>query len=182
MAKATKQAELMLPDEVVINKIYLIREQKVMLDRDLAELYRVETKVLKQAVKRNVERFPEDFMFEMTKEEFENWRSQFVTSNSTSKMGLRYPPFAFTEQGVAMLSSVLNSSTAIKVNIQIIRIFTKMREMLLTHKDILLKLEKMEKEITENKKDITLIFQALKKLLTTPQEKRKRIGFKTEDD
>ena len=169
----------MLPDEVVINKIYLIRGQKVMLDEDLAELYQVETKRLKESVRRNNDRFPEDFMFELTKDEFENLRSQIATSK---RGGTRYMPMAFTEQGVAMLSSVLNSSTAIKVNIQIIRIFTKMREMLLTNTDILLKLEKLEKDVTENKKDITLIFQALKKLLTTPEEKRRRIGFKTEDD
>ena len=95
-------AQISTPDEVVMNKIYVIREQKVMLDRDLAELYGVETKVLKQAVRRNITRFPEDFMFEMTKEELENWRSQFVTSNLDHRMGLRYLPFCFTEQGVTM--------------------------------------------------------------------------------
>ena len=182
MARATRQTDLMLPDEVVINKIYLIRGQKVMLDRDLAELYGVETKVLNQAVKRNSERFPKDFMFQLMQDEWESLRSQFVTLENGRGKYPKYLPFAFTEQGVAMLSSVLNSSTAIKVNIQIIRIFTKMREMLLTNTDILLKLEKLEKDGTENKKDITLIFQALKKLLTTPEEKRRRIGFKTEDD
>lgn len=179
MVRATKQAELILPDEVVMNKIYLILGQKVMLDEDLAELYQVETKRLKESVRRNMDRFPEDFMFQLSNDEFENLISQIVISK---RGGIRKLPFAFTEQGVAMLSSVLNSSTAIRVNIQIIRIFTKMREMLLTHKGILLKLEKLEKEVTENKKDILLIFQALKKLLTTPQEKRRRIGFKTEDD
>jgi ORF6N domain len=107
----------------------VIRNQKVMLDRDLAELYGVETKVLKQAVKRNIDRFPEDFMFELTKSELENWRSQFVTSNS-DKMGLRYSPFAFTEHGVLMLSSILNSQQAIQVNIQIVRIFTRLRNLL----------------------------------------------------
>ena len=119
----------MVRDEIVINKIYLIREQKVMLDRDLAELYGVETRALNQAVKRNAERFPNDFMFQLTEEEFNNWKSQIVTSNST-KMGLRKKPLVFTEQGVAMLSSVLNSEIAIRVNIQIIRVFTKMRECL----------------------------------------------------
>ncbi len=113
MAKAKNAANIVLVDEVVMNKIYMIRRQKVMLDRDLAELYGVQTKVFNQAVKRNIERFPEDFMFELTKEELENWRSQFVTSNSSLKMSLRYKPFAFTEQGVSMLSSVLNSSIAI---------------------------------------------------------------------
>ena len=109
MTKMKQKINLQLiPDEVIVNQIYIVRAQKVMIDRDLAELYGVETKVLKQAVKRNAARFPIDFMFEMNKIEFENWRSQFVTSNS-DKMGLRYKPFCFTEQGVAMLSSVLNS-------------------------------------------------------------------------
>ena len=107
-----------VPIESIVSKIVFIRDEKVMLDRDLAELYGVETKVLKQAVRRNIKRFPDDFMFELTKEEFENWRSQFVTSNS-DKMGLRYKPMAFTEQGVAMLSSVLHSNRAIEVNIAI---------------------------------------------------------------
>ena len=142
MAKTNK--ELMIPDELVMNRIYLVRGQKVMLDRDLAELYGVETKRLKEAVRRNITRFPDDFMFEMIPEELENWRTQFASSNS-EKMGLRRPPFCFTEQGVAMLSSVLNSERAIRVNIQIIRVFTRMREMIMTHKDILLQLEKIEK-------------------------------------
>ncbi len=108
-------SSLLIPEERIMDKIYLIRDQKIMLDRDLAFLYGVGTKVLKQAVKRNIQRFPEDFMFEMTKEELENWRSQFVTSNS-ERMGLRYAPFCFTEQGVTMLSCVLNSKRAINVN------------------------------------------------------------------
>ncbi|HLG41470.1 MAG TPA: ORF6N domain-containing protein [Chitinophagaceae bacterium] len=140
MAKTNK--EMIIPDELVMSKIYLIRGQKVMLDSDLAELYGTETKVLNQSVKRNIDRFPGDFMFELTREEFEFLRSQIVTSK-TGRGGARYLPMAFTEQGVAMLSSVLNSETAIRVNIQIIRIFTRMREMLLTHKDILQQLEKM---------------------------------------
>ena len=149
-----------------------------MMDRDLAELYGVETRTLNQAVGRNIERFPEDFMFQLTEKEFENLISQIVIS---SWGGIRKLPYAFTEQGVAMLSSVLNSPAAVQMNIHIIRVFTKMREMVLTHKDILLKLEKLEKDVTESKQDITLIFQALKKLLTTPQEKRRRIGFKSEE-
>ena len=182
MAKTKKLLQLSVFDEKVMNKIYLIRGEKVMLDRDLAEMYGVETKVLKQAVKRNLERFPKDFMFEMSKKEFENWRSQFVTSNSADIMGLRYAPFCFTEQGVAMLSSILNSPVAIQVNIQIIRVFTKMKEMLLTNKDILLKLEKMEKDVKENKKDIALIFEALKQLLNPQQPKRRMIGFNRKDN
>jgi len=168
-----------LPDEVIINKIYLIREQKVMLDKDLAEMYGIDTKVLKQAVKRNAERFPKDFMFTLTQKEFQNLRSQFVTS---SWGGIRYLPTAFTEQGVAMLSGVLNSPVAVQVHIQIIRIFTKMKEMLLTNKDILLKLEKMEKDVKENKEDIAMIFEALKQLLNTPQPKRRTIGFNRKED
>jgi hypothetical protein len=166
-----------IPDETIINKIYLIRDQKVMIDRDLAELYGVGTKVLKQAVKRNIERIPVDFMFEMTGEEFQNWRSQFVTSKS-DLMGLRYSPFCFTEQGVTMLSCVLNSQRSIDTNIRIIRVFTKMREMLLTQKDILLKLEQFEKQVAKNSAEIQLIFDTLKRLLNSPQEPRKRIGYK----
>lgn len=177
-------------DEKIITRIYLLREKKVMLDRDLAELYGVETKRLKEAVRRNITRFPPDFMFEMGKEEFENWRSQFATSNfEGDKMGWRHAPFCFTEQGVAMLSSVLNSQTAIDVNIQIIRVFTKMRESLLTHKDILIKLEQIEKEminqdnkIKQSEGHIQIIFKALKELLNPPKVPRPRIGFKRNDE
>lgn len=168
----------LIPDRLVINKIHIVRGQKVMLDRDLAKLYGVETKVLKQAVKRKINRFPKDFMFEMNKIEIAHWRSQIVTSNPSDKMGLRYSPFCFTEQGVAMLSSVLNSTQAIEVNIQIIRIFTRMRELVLDHKDILLKIEKIEKQSMKNTDDIKLIFQYLKKLLNPPQKTiRKPIGY-----
>jgi limonene-1,2-epoxide hydrolase len=152
-----------------------------MLDRDLAELYGVQTRVLKQAVKRNIERFPKDFMFEMTGDEFQYWRSQFVISNISDKMGLRRPPFCFTEQGVAMLSSVLSSAQAIEVNISIIRIFTKMRQVLSTQKDILLKLEQLERKMSTNDNDIQLIFSALKLLLHTPSPSRKKSGFKRYD-
>jgi len=170
-----------IPDEIIFNKIYFIREKKVMIDRDLAELYGVETRVLKQAVKRNIERFPEDFMFEMTKAEFENWRSQFVISKS-DMIGLRYAPFCFTEQGVTMLSCVLNSKRAIDVNIKIIRVFTKMREMLQTHKDILQKLEEIERKGLEQDQKIMLIFEYLKQFEEAKQQQfdqanRKRIGF-----
>jgi hypothetical protein len=169
-------------EEAIINKIYLIRGHKVMIDRDLAELYGVETKQLKRQVRRNIERFPEDFMFELSDEEFQDWRSQFGTSNESDKMGLRYAPYVFTEQGVAMLSSVLGSSRAITVNIQIMRIYTKMRELLLTHKDILLKLEQMERQVVQNSEDIQMIFAALKELLNPPAEPRPRIGFRRNDE
>ncbi|WP_236582090.1 ORF6N domain-containing protein [Sphingobacterium spiritivorum] len=123
------QIQNVLSDEVLIDKIYLIRGQRIILDRDLAQLYNVETRVLKQAVRRNIDRFPEDFMFEMSDRELQDWRSQNVISNSDKK-GLRYSPFCFTEQGVAMLSSVLNSKPAIHINIQIMRIFTRLRQLL----------------------------------------------------
>jgi phage regulator Rha-like protein len=168
-----------LPDEAIISKIYFIREQKVMLDKDLAEMYGIEVRVLNQSVKRNIDRFPRDFMFTLTQKEFQNLKSQFVIS---SWGGSRKLPTAFTEQGVAMLSGVLNSPVAVQVHIQIIRIFTKMKEMLLTNKDILLKLEKMEKDVKENKEDIAMIFEALKQLLNPAQPKRKMIGFNRKDD
>jgi hypothetical protein len=167
--------ESVLTDELLMNKIYIIRGQKVMLDKDLAELYGVETKRLKEQVKRNGDRFPDDFMFQLTEKELEILRSQIATS---SWGGARYLPLAFTEQGVAMLSSVLNSKQAIHVNIQIIRIFTRMREMLLTHKDILLKLEQMEKQVSIHSKEIQQIFAVLKQLIQKPIEPRKKIGYK----
>ena len=165
----------LIQEQFITNKIYLIRNQKVMLDQDLALLYGVETKVLNQSVKRNVNRFPPDFMFELTKDEFITLRSQFVTSN---KGGRTYLPKAFTEQGVAMLSSVLNSETAISVNIQIIRIFSKLRQMNLNQKDILLKLEEMEGKVGKHEEEIQAIFSALKQLLNTTPESRDLIGFK----
>ena len=178
MPKGSKA--LIIPDEIILKNIYLIRGQKVMLDRDLANLYKVETRTLNQAVRRNINRFPPDFMFLLTKKELENLRSQIVIS---SWGGTRYMPMAFTEQGVAMLSSVLNSTTAIEVNIQIIRVFTKMRALLLTHKDILLKLEKIEMKLGKHDEQITLVFEYLKKLLAPqPPPPRQRIGFRRKDE
>ena len=175
----TKRADtLIIPDELVTNSIYIIRGQKVLMDFNLAKLYAVETSQLKRQVKRNIDRFPDDFMFELNEDEFDILRSQIGTS---SWGGTRYRPMAFTEQGVAMLSSVLNSETAIRVNIQIIRVFTKMREMIMTNKDILLQLEKAEKKLTKHDNDIILIFQYLKKLLTPPQQPRQRIGFRKDE-
>ena len=167
-----------IPDERIVDKIYLIREQKVMLDRDLAELYGVETKRLKEAVKRNLFRFPDDFMFELTKEEFENWRSQFATSNS-DKMGLRYSPMVFTEHGVLMLSSVLNSKQAISVNIQIMRIFTRIRQMLSDSQSMKMEIEEIKKKLQNQDKNIELVFNYLDELITKQEgtTHRKRIGF-----
>jgi len=175
-----------LPYEKIINKIYVIRGKKVMIDRDLAELYGVETRVLNQAVRRNAKRFPEDFMFQTDQEEFTNWKSQIVISNK-EKMGLRRPPFVFTEQGVAMLSSVLNSNTAIMVNIQIIRVFTKMREMLEKHDEILKKLDQLERKGIEHDEKLMLVFEYIKqfeetKQLELEQKNRRRVGFETPDN
>ncbi|PTN35179.1 ORF6N domain-containing protein [Desulfonatronum sp. SC1] len=162
----------LVPLESITGRILLLRGAKVMLDRDLAELYGVETKVLKRQVRRNLERFPEDFMFELSTDELENWRCQFGTSNS-DKMGLRYPPMAFTEQGVAMLSSVLNSKRAIQVNIQIMRAFTKLRQMLATHDDLRRKIEDMEAKYDEQ---FRVVFEALRQLLEGDEPGR-RFGF-----
>ena len=167
--------ESVLTDELLMNKIYIIRGQKVMLDKDLAELYGVETRRLNEQVRRNADRFPNDFMFQLTEKELEILMSQIATS---SWGGIRKLPLAFTEQGVAMLSTVLHSKQAIHVNIQIIRIFTRMREMLLTHKDILLKLEQMEKQVSIHSKEIQQIFAVLKQLIQKPIEPRKKIGYK----
>jgi len=181
-----KQNSLMIPEEVIMSKIYLIRGRKVMLDRERAVVYDVETKRLKEAVRRNISRFPEDFMFELTQEEFQQWRTQFLQSDA-DKMGLRHPPFAFTEHGVLMLASVLNSERAVQVNIQIVRIFTRMREMLLTHRDILEKLSRIEQKLADHDDKILLIFEYLKQLEQTKQQQlefkeRKLIGFKREDE
>ena len=166
-----------IPPEVVLNKIYLIRGQKVMIDRDLADLYGIKTSRLKEQVRRNIDRFPKDFMFELSKDEMENWRSQNAISN-TMKMGLRVRPFVFTEHGVLMLSSVLNNPRAIKVNIEIMRIFTKMKEMLLTHKDLLFKVEKIEKELAKQGKDIKVVFDYLNQFISTNNNPRPKIGYK----
>ena len=145
----------MVPVEAITHKIYLTRGMKVMLDRDLAELYGVETRVLKQAVRRNIKRFPGDFMFILSNDEFTIWRSQFVISKS-DKMGLRHPPMAFSEQGVAMLSSVLKSDRAIQVNIQIMRVSNKLRQMLATHEDLRKKLVEMEAQSTTSSFGLSL--------------------------
>ena len=153
----------LLHDRVIINKIIVLRNQKVIADRDLAILYGVETRVLNQAAKRNIKRFPPDFMFQMTNEEMKTWKSQIVMSGN-DKMGLRKPPYVFTEQGVAMLSSVLNSDRAISVNIQIMRVFTKLRALLESHAEIIRKLDSIEKKDIEQDEKILLIFEYLKQL------------------
>jgi hypothetical protein len=172
---------VILTDENILNRISIVRNRKVMFDRDLAELYGVSTKALKQQVKRNIERFPEDFIFEISQKEFSGLRSQFVTSN---RGGARYMPWVFTEQGVAMLSSVLGSRQAILVNIQIIRVFTRMRDLFDSQKEILQKLEQLGRKAEDNERDIALIFRYLKQLeeLRNVEESfsgRTRIGFKS---
>ncbi|MBW2640210.1 MAG: ORF6N domain-containing protein [Deltaproteobacteria bacterium] len=162
----------LVPIELIASKIYLIRGIKVMLDRDLAELYGVETKVLKQAVRRNIDRFPSDFMFELTKGENQSLRSQNVTLKRGQHS--KYLPFAFTEHGVLMLSSVLNSERAVQVNIQIMRTFTKLREALLDNKDLRKELEKL-KQLTEER--FRIVFETLDQLLTIESKPKKKIGY-----
>ncbi|MBF0504512.1 MAG: ORF6N domain-containing protein [Candidatus Omnitrophica bacterium] len=169
----------LVPVEIIQSKIYLIRGQKVMLDKDLAELYGVPTRVLKQQVRRNLKRFPaDDFMFEFTWEEAGSLRSQFVTLKRGEH--IKYLPYAFTEQGVAMLSSVLNSDRAIEVNIQIIRVFTKLREIMASHKDLARKIEDLERKFQEkfqeHDKKIVLVFNAIKELLVDKEEMAKKRG------
>jgi hypothetical protein len=182
-----KTSSLVIPDEMIMNKIILIRGQKVMIDRDLAELYGTSTLRLNEQVKRNKKRFPPDFMFQLSDKE-----KKEVIANCDHLKGLKFSPhlpYAFTEHGAVMLASVLNSDRAIAVNIQIVRIFTRIREMLLTHKDVLLKLNKIEKKLLKqddkNKKfedEIQMIFQALKRLLNSPAPERKKIGYKRSSD
>jgi hypothetical protein len=165
------------PAERVGRAIRLIRGEKVILDADLAELYGVATRVLVQAVKRNPERFPEDFMFQLTAEEFTVLRSQFVTSRGWG--GRRYPPYAFTEQGVAMLSGVLRSPGAVRVNIEIMRAFVKMRRLLASHARLEKKLAELEEKYDGQ---FAMVFEALKQLMALPEPKRLRIGFRREED
>jgi hypothetical protein len=172
-----------IPDEAVISKIYFIRNEKVMLDNELAELYGVETRRLNEQVKRNIDRFPEDFMFQLTETEFENLKSQIATS---SWGGRRKLPYVFTEHGVLMLSSVLNSDLAIKVNIQIMRVYTEIRNMLATHKDLLLKFERFETKLADHDDKIMLILEYIRQFEKAKQQEleqmnRPKIGFKTQE-
>jgi len=177
----------LMPQEVVGNRIYLIRGHKVMLDIDLAKLYRVPTKRLKEQVNRNIKRFPEDFMFELTWEEWQPLRSQFATLNNNaehvkiteSRRGkhAKYLPYVFTEQGVSMLSSVLNSEMAIQVNIAIMRAFVKLRQILSTHKELAHKLGELERKIEKHDVEVQYIFNAIRQLMAPPELPKRRIGF-----
>ncbi len=172
--------QLPVPVELIERRIYFIRNKKVMIDADLAELYQVLTKNLNLAVRRNRDRFPEDFMFQLTKEEAESLRLQIATSNE-GRGGRRYLPYAFTEHGVAMLSSVLGSKRAVQMNILIIRAFVKIREMLATHKDLAVRMEKLEGTQKQHASVISILADEIKQLkrLPAPPPKR-RIGFKTD--
>ena len=172
--------ELQLSEELISNKIYFIRNQKVMLDRDLAELYGIETRVLKQAVRRNISRFPEDFMFELTELEYNSSRSQIVTLKNGRGSNLKYLPMAFTEHGVLMLSSVLNSDKAIQTNISIMRIFSKVRQMLLDTTDLKIDILQIQKKLENHDKNIELVFSYLDELTERKENVKPRniIGYK----
>ena len=161
-----------IPTEIIEKRIFLIRGQKVMLDFHIAELYQVETKALKRAVKRNRNRFPSDFLFELTQQEYTSLRYQFGTLKKGEHS--KYLPFAFTEQGIAMLSGVLNSPRAVQVNITIMRSFVKLREVLATHKDLVLKLQELEKKYDEQ---FQIVFDAIRQILTPPEKPKRGIGF-----
>lgn len=172
---------LPMPEETVVRRIHLIRGQKVMLDSNLADLYQVPTFRLNEAVKRNIGRFPEDFMFQLTKEEVAGLRSQFAMSNKekTKRGGRRTLPYAFTEHGVAMLSSVLNSDRAVQMNILIVRAFVKLREAMATHQELAHKIDALERKYQDHDSEIQAIFGAIKELLEPPAPPKRRIGFGT---
>lgn len=172
-------SELIISEETISNSIYYIRNQKVMLDRDLAKLYGIENKRLNEQVKRNITRFPEDFMFQLTENEYNSLRSQFATLKKGRGQHQKYLPFAFTEHGVLMLSSVLNSEKAIQTNIQIMRIFTKVRQMLLDTTEIKIDILQIQKKLENHDKNIELVFSYLDELTEKKEENpRTKIGYK----
>lgn len=175
MEKEKSRISSLIPQEVVENRIFLIRRHKVMLSTHLAELYGVEVRALVQAVKRNIERFPNDFMFQLNEKEFENLKSQIVISSWGGAHRSR--PYAFTEQGVAMLSSVLHSKRAIQVNIAIMRAFVRLRGIISSHKELAHKLQELERKIVKHDADIQAIFKAIQQLIEAPQKPKRRIGF-----
>lgn len=176
MANKEKQETSLIVIEGIDEKIYLIRGQKVMLDSDLAEVYQVETKVLNQAVKRNLHRFPEDFMFQLAEDETESLRSQFVTSNK-GRGGRRYSPYAFTEHGAVMLASVLNSPTAIEASIKVVRAFVKMRSILALHQDLAERIEELEKVTDKHDQNFAVVSQLLGEIFRDPKFLKRKIGF-----
>ncbi|WP_426669460.1 ORF6N domain-containing protein [Mucilaginibacter sp. McL0603] len=172
----------LIPDEIIMNKIYYIRGQKIMLASDLAELYNIETRVLNQSVNRNLKRFPPDFMFQLSEDEYSSLTSQFVMSKN-GRGGRRVLPFVFTEHGVLMLSSVLNSNRAIEVNIQVMRIFTKIRQMLLDNTELRLEIDKIKSKLNNQDKNMEIVFRYLDELIDRKDEpkERKRIGYKPDN-
>ena len=189
--KGRDMKHALIPQDAIEQKIYIVRGHRVMTDRDLAFLYGVSTKRLNEQIKRNIKRFPDDFMFQLRKEEFEYWKSQFATSNSefetkplrsqiaTLKRGKhrKYLPYVFTEQGVAMLSSVLNSEKAIQVNVAIMRAFVKLRQILLANKELAYKLEQLERKIEKHDTEIHTIFEAIRQLMSPQVKPKRKIGF-----
>lgn len=177
--KATRLTEALIPVELIERKIYLIRGYKVMLDRDLADLYQVETSYLNRQVKRNIDRFPVDFMFQLNDEEAEALRCQFGISKPPGRGGRRYLPYAFTQEGVAMLSSVLKSARAVLVNVAIMRAFVRLREILISNKDLAHRLDSLEKAYDSR---FRIVFNAIRKLMESPSNpNRRHIGFRTSD-
>lgn len=174
------EERVLIPIERIERSILVIRGYRVMLDSDLAALYGVETRVLVQAVKRNWDRFPRDFMFQLTKEEFDNLRSQTVISKQWG--GRRYPPYAFTEHGAVMLASVLNTPIAIRASIYVVRAFVQLREVLTTHKELAQKLTELEHKIEKHDESIRSILEAIRRLMTPPKEQRRPIGFHSEEE
>ncbi len=169
--------ELVLAPEIIGPKIHVVRNQKVMFDFDIAELFGVQTKVLNQAVKRNMERFPLDFMFQLSPEEFENWRSQIVTSNFGTKMGLRRAPFAFTEHGVTMAATVLKSTRAIEMSLRIVRTFIQLRQMISANRDLSIRIERVERVQSTQSSVIDLLFDEIEALKLPVDVKKRPIGF-----
>lgn len=166
--------ESLIPIERIERKIYVIRGERVMLDSDLAEIYGVTTKAFNQAVKRNLKRFPEDFMFQLTNEEFENLRSQFVTSSSGGYGGRRYLPYVFTEHGALMAANILNSDRAVEASVAVVRVFVKLRQLLQSNQELAKKVEALESKYDQNFK---IVFDAIRKLMLPPDKPKKAIGF-----
>lgn len=167
----------LIPLQAVANRIRIIRGHRVMLDSDLAELYGVLTKALNQAVKRNIERFPSDFMFQLTAKEFEHWRSQIVTSNPGARMGLRRPPYVFTEHGALQLASVLKSERAVDMSLLVVRAFVRLRELLATNKELAAQFKKLERRLDMSDEAIAELYAMVRQLMTPPDKPKRRIGF-----
>ena len=167
----------LIPLQSVANRIRIIRGHRVMPDSDLAELYGVLTKALNQAVKRNIERFPSDFMFQLTAEEFDHWRSQIVTSNPGARMGLRRPPYVFTEHGALQLASVLKSERAVDMSLLVVRAFVRLRELLATNKELAAQFKKLERRLDMSDEAIAELYAMVRQLMTPPDKPKRRIGF-----